>query len=522
VRARLAIAVCGALLLSRCGCGSEPFALANVDVQPNAATRCVVVVAMGADGGRRSSDRKLQVQPPGTLKVAVFAGELGTDLSLRAEGFSDPRCGGILDEASPWKPVVLQEQGPPPEVTLTIQPEGSCSDGIDGDGDGLIDCADDQACGGKPPCIGPDGGVGGFPYVPSNFAPDVIPVPDAGLVIDCDAGYDTTTASGFFCGSQVPAPVTVTMQGGSQAVLLPVGPMTITDAGRLTVVGSRPLIFAVLGNAQLDGPLLAGAVLSRPGPGGSRPMCLGDGTSGTPGGGGGSGGGGGAYGTPGAWGGLAGSNSLGADAGAGGAPFGTLALVPLVGGCSGGPGGETTTGCLRDGGAGGGAIQLSVAGVLHVSSAIAAPGGGGQGGDSANRCGGGGGGSGGGILLEALRVELAATARLTANGGGGAEGGDDAPSSLKFGGDGRIDGPFPALGGDSLNIASAGGDGGAGSIPPMVGESYPLTTGGGGGGGGSVGRIRINSVQGCTLSGDPALLYSPAPTSNLLGDAGCP
>lgn len=523
MRARLAIAVCGALLLSRCACGSEPWALANVEVEANALTRCVMVVAMGADGGRRPSDPALPVQPPGTMKVAVFEGDLGTDLSVRAEGFSDPGCAMPMDEASAWKRVALKTDSPD-TVTLTLKPEGSCTDGLDGDLDGLVDCAD-PACAGAAGCSGSDGGTGSdagrFPYVPSNFAVSLLPAPDAGLLIDCDAQYDTTATSGFFCSSRVPAPVTVTMEGGSQAVLLPVGPMTITDAGRLTVVGNRPLIFAVLGDARIDGPLLAGAELTRPGPGGSWPACAGDGTAGTPGAGGGAGGGGGGYGTQGALGGLAGSNGTGTP-GQGGGPFGKGALVPLLGGCSGGAGGESTGGCLRDGGAGGGAIQLSASGVLRVSSAIGAPGGGGVGGDMNNRCGGGGGGSGGAVLLEALRVELGATARVTANGGGGAEGADNAPSSFQFGENGRIDGPYPAHGGDSLNVASAGGDGGTGSIPPTIGESYTQTAGGGGGGGGAVGRIRINSVQGCVLSGSPALLYSPKPTSNLLGDAGCP
>jgi len=521
VRVRLAIAVSGALLLSRCACSREPWALADVVVEANALTRCVRVVEMGADGGRRPSDPPLPVQPPGTVKVAVFAGDLGPSLSVRAEGFSDPGCGAPMDEASPWTRVALKTASPD-EVTLTIRPEGSCSDGVDGDLDGLVDCAD-PACAGAPECPGSDGGTdaGLFPYVPSNFSVDLVPTPDAGVVIDCDAGYDTTTSSGFFCSSRVPAAVTVTMQGGLQAVLLPVGPMTITDAGRLTVVGNRPLIFAVVGDARIDGPLLASAVLARPGPGGSRPMCLGEGGPGTGGtGGGGGGGGGGSYGQQGGNGGLGGSGGPGAGGSAGGA-FGNGALVPLLGGCSGGAGGESSAGGMQDGGGGGGALQLSASGVLRVTSAIAAPGGGGLGGDPANRCGGGGGGSGGGLLLEALRLELSGSARLSANGGAGSEGGDSA-SAFKFGEDGHIDAPVPAKGGDSMTGVGSGGDGGVRDIPPTPGLNYPTGLGGGGGGGGGTGRIRLNSVQGCLLSGSPTLLYSPQPTSNLLGDAGCP
>lgn len=522
VRVRLAIAVCGALLLSRCGCGREPWALASVEVEADALTRCVVVVAMGADGGRRPSDPALPVQPPGTMKVAVFAGDLGSDLSVRAEGFSDPGCGAPMDEASAWKRVALKTDSPD-TVTLTIKPEGSCSDGLDGDLDGLVDCAD-PACAGAPGCPGFDGGTPDasvFPYVPSNFAVGLLPRPDAGVLIDCDAGYDTTANSGFFCSSAVPAALTVTMPGGSQAVLVTTGPFTITDAGRLTVTGSRPLILAVEGDARIDGPLLAGAEHATPGPGGSPPGCPGEGGPGTGGtGGGGGGGGGGSYGQQGGNGGIGGSSGPG-DAGFASGVFGNAQLVPLRGGCSGGAGGESSAGGQQDGGGGGGAVQLSASGVLRVSAAIAAPGGGGLGGDPANRCGGGGGGSGGGILLEALRLELAGTARLSANGGAGSEGGDSA-SAFQFGENGHTDAPAPAKGGDSMTGVGSGGDGGVSDVLPTPGLNYPTGLGGGGGGGGGTGRIRLNSVQGCVLSGSPALLYSPKPTSNLLGDAGCP
>ncbi len=525
MKARLAIAVLGSVLLARCGCGSDPWVLATVTVDEAAVTRCVRVVARAADGGGSPSGA-MPVAPGGELTVAVFEGALGPDFSLRAEGHGDPGCAGAMDEASPWTTAHLAS-GEPGQVPLPIRPEGLCSDGNDGDGDGLIDCAD-RACQDAPECGGGadagDGGspdAGGFPYAPSNFLPGQVPAPTTGLTITCDAGYDTTSASGYFCGAPVPAGVPITMAGAAQALLLPLGPLTITDAGRLTVTGDRPLILAVLGDARIDGPLLAGADLTRPGPGGSRTSCPGDGEPGVVGGGGGAGGGGGGYGQAGAGGGVAGTNGAG-TAGRGGTAFGAVELVPLLGGCSGGPGGESTSGCLRSGGAGGGALQLSASGVLRVGSAIAAPGGGGQGGDPNDRCGGGGGGSGGAILLEALRLELSGTARLTANGGAGAEGGDNAPSSLQFGQNGRTDGPHPARGGDSATGVGTGGDGGAGSVAPLPGGPYPATNGGGGGGGAGAGRIRLNSVEGCVLAGSPNLLFSPKPSSNLAGDAGCP
>ncbi|HVE88049.1 MAG TPA: hypothetical protein VND93_34565, partial [Myxococcales bacterium] len=162
------------------------------------------------------------------------------------------------------------------------------------------------------------------------------------------------------------------------------------------------------------------------------------------------------------------------------------------------------------------------AGTLAVTSRIGAPGGGGLGGDPNRNCGGGGGGSGGAVLLEARQLALGPAARITANGGAGAEGDDDAPATFSAGQDGRTDGPLPARGGDSSNNASTGGDGGAGSIPPTEGESFCCSTGGGGGGGGAVGRIRVNAASGCSFQGGVPELFSPKPTSNQAGDAGCP
>ena len=530
MKVRLAIAMLGAALLARCGCaGGGPWAVATVEVDLQAATRCVIVVARGTDGGRGTSGA-VETGPGGRLKVAVFQGDLGSDILLRAEGYGDPDCAAGMDEASAWRGVRF-DAGAPVQVTLGIFPEGPCADGLDGDGDGLVDCAD-RACAGAPGCGGADAGDGGnpdagsdggFPYVPSNFLPGPLSWPDSGTVIDCDAGYDTTSTSGWFCGAPVPAAVPISMAGGAEAILLPLGPLTITPTGRLTAIGDRPLILAVRGDARIDGVLLAGADQWRPGPGGSRPSCPGTGWLGADGGygGGGGGGGGGGYGQPGAHGGAGGSNGPG-PGGNGGATFGAATLVPLLGGCSGGEGGENESLGLRTAGTGGGAIQVSATGVLRVQAVVAAPGGGGEGGESTHRCGGGGGGSGGGILLEALRLELGPDARVTANGGAGSEGSDPGVATYQFGENGRIDGPYPARGGNTSAAVGSGGDGGTGGASPTPGRDYPTSSGGGGGGGGGAGRIRVTSVQGCVLSGSADLLFSPRPTSNLAGDAGCP
>jgi hypothetical protein len=104
---------------------------------------------------------------------------------------------------------------------------------------------------------------------------------------------------------------------------------------------------------------------------------------------------------------------------------------------------------------GGGALQISAMGELIVSGHVAAPGKGGSGGGT--WAGGNGGGSGGAVLLEGLQLVLVGSAAITANGGGG--------------------------------------------------------------GGGGVGRVRLNSVLGCSIG--PQVVLTPPATSNK-PDAGCP
>ena len=70
-------------------------------------------------------------------------------------------------------------------------------------------------------------------------------------------------------------------------------------------------------------------------------------------------------------------------------------------------------------------MQLSVAGTLTLKNVVTVSGAGGKGGRTATNnksAGGGGGGSGGLLVLEADRLVVDATARVTANGGAGGEG----------------------------------------------------------------------------------------------------
>jgi hypothetical protein len=520
VRPRHALA--GALLAVAVSCtGNDPALVAHLHVEAGSLSRCVVVVATNEDGGRDATLPR-RVDAGESLNIGIFRGQLGDQVTVQAHGFASGSCGTLPDEQSERR-VETFTSGAVPEFDLTLRGEGDCDDGQDGDGDGLVDCQD-PACAGDPACADAgdagDGGApaGTFPYPPSNFSPGPLAVPDAGLIIDCDAGYDTGTRSGFLCGAANPPSYVLDGGTAGPVVLVAVSSLTITPTGRWTISGPNPLIVAVFGDAGIYGPLLGGAAGAEDGPGVRRPGCPGLGYEGLDGGNGGGGGGGAGYGRPGAHG-AVGAGATPAAGGDGGLTFGTPELVPLRAGCSGGQGGVQNTVEPLAGGGGGGAIQLSAAGIVQVTSAIGVPGGGGRGATVSSNNGGGGGGSGGALLLEGRQLAFAGTARVTANGGAGGEGSDGSPSVN--GEDGRVDGSFPALGGN-VSPGLAGGDGGAGTVDATSGPDVTGSNFGGGGGGGGVGRIRLNAVQGCSFETSAAQVMSPPATSNRAGDAGCP
>jgi hypothetical protein len=95
---------------------------------------------------------------------------------------------------------------------------------------------------------------------------------------------------------------------------------------------------------------------------------------------------------------------------------GNETLIPLIGGCAGGSAGD----CPTPGGAGGGAVQISVAGYLDVNGTVWANGGDGESGcGTENEQGGTGGGAGGGILLEAMMLDTTDSTIEAAGGKGG-------------------------------------------------------------------------------------------------------
>jgi hypothetical protein len=326
------------------------------------------------------------------------------------------------------------------------------------------------------------------------------------VIFKCGATFNSTNQTWSVEAGCSEPPATPSMRlhqqpGGPQVVILSMKQLDIESGKTLTLVGDKPVIFAVYGNSTLTGKLLANATKQNPGVGGNAGCGTQAGeagvlASGEVGGGGGGGGGHAHAGANGARG------SSGASSGGSGglAVTGTPALVPLIGGCPGGRGGTNRSGAVALGGAGGGAVQLSVSGTLQVKDVVSVSAGGGKGGDSTadEAAGGGGGGSGGGLLLEADSLDIASSARLTANGGGGGEGGKTPSAKGADGADGSTTGNTQAAGGGTT---TAGGDGGDGSTANNAqgGGNGGASTGAGGGGGAS-GRIRLVATKTCAIN----------------------
>ncbi len=356
---------------------------------------------------------------------------------------------------------------------------------------------------------GPDAGcvltTSKFPYPTSNFDPASIP--DASIApltvfSGCTVEFNTTNntfADGGWCNQVKPVPMVFSQDGGISTTVLAMEGLTIAANANLVFYGSRPVILAIFGPADIQGVIDARSTgAGRVGPGGNFSGCGAlNGQNATAA----SGGGGAGHGGAGAPGG-------GPGAGAGGAAGAGLTLRPLRGGCLGGMGHDSSNRTNAVGGAGGGALQLSCSATLTVGGTLSASGAGGQGGinGASDDNGGGGGGSGGAILLEAYLLQLGATARLTCNGGGG--GGGRVNGSGIAGGDGD-DGALAtaagALGGQrGTTPAGDGGTGAAGTTAAGAGIKGVGAAGSGGGGAG-VGVIRLVGTAGCAIDGGALL-----------------
>jgi hypothetical protein len=351
----------------------------------------------------------------------------------------------------------------------------------------------------------------GFTVPPAHVnpaAPELLDALAPELVVDCSAQLDfgdgALPADVAVC-TQVVHPIVIAQATGPDLVVVPVTSLTVESGSTLTLVGSRPVVFLVYGDATIDGEIDASAIGQGQGPGGDALCLSGKGAIGASASNRGGGGGGGSFGT------LLGAKggngySGGGSGGMPGMSGGSIDLTPLVGGCPGGSGGTgQSAGGL--GGGGGGAIQISASGNLTMPlGAIAACGGGGRGAATGNMAGGGGGGSGGAVLLEATTISVSLVSTVTANGGGGGEASSD--SSANPGANGMGGAHYtgtPAAGGSGG--ANQGGDGGNGAAGMMAATAGANGTsggfgdlGGGGGGGGGTGRIVLRATS-CSLQG---------------------
>jgi hypothetical protein len=349
-----------------------------------------------------------------------------------------------------------------------------------------------------------------FPYFPANFIPSAF-TPDAGVNLTCAAGFDSDGTGTFTggCWGLPPVHGLIDVTGLGEPVMVLATPrLTITNTGSLTLTGGRPVVLAIYGDAVIDGPIYANSTRGNtPGAGADRAGCgLQAGQNGTRSANNNRGGGGGGAGnaTVGGIGGR-GENSMASQGPAGLA--GVAAFTPLRGGCPGGLGGGGSNSVQAAAGSGGGALQVSAAGVLWATSTMTASAAGGDRGDTAGsnfNPGGGGAGSAGTVLLEANELRLSPSCRLTANGGAGGGGAEDGPASN--GADGEVSSGAVALGGARQGGGGNGGDGGSVLGPPTPGQN---SWRGGGGGGGAAGFIFLRQAAAAPCLADAGVI-SPA------------
>jgi uncharacterized membrane protein YgcG len=396
---------------------------------------------------------------------------------------------------------------------------GGNGGGSGGNGGGHPDGGPTQDAGDSGPMTQTDSGTGGsvFPYTPANVDLDdtsITKLTPAPVTLNCDdPTFDSSTMMfPTWCGEKPPTAV-IDQDSSHDAAVLVMKSLTLSSLSTLHLIGDKPVILLVYGDANIDGVIDASAHRATPGPGGNRDCVAGTGANGSDGSGlyvSADGAGGGGFGSAGGTG--AASNGM-STINAGGVVEGNLTLVPLRGGCRGGDGGKKGGGSsVAPAGAGGGALQISAAGHINISGSVLAVGGGG-GVSSESQAGGAGGGSGGAILLEGSNVGLGASAVVSVNGGGGGAGQSGANTAGIAGEDGHA-AASAALGGPMNGTGAAGGAGGPGAWRDADAGNggkpgvLSLIYGGGGGGGGGVGRIRVHNAPSCM----PAGIFTPRPS----------
>lgn len=293
--------------------------------------------------------------------------------------------------------------------------------------------------------------------------------------VHIDTGTGTITNSG---GIAIPVQSLVVTEGGSAIRAFYAKSFVIDDA---TVTGPDAVAFVAAGDVTVQGAVDASGTGLTGGPGAQASTAACSGHSGqsqpcevtfTCDGGGGAGNA------------TAGTSGGGGTGAAGAAQTG---FAPLVGGCPGGSGLDSSGALVGSGGGGGGAMQLvSATRIVVTGSALIDVGAGG--GDPF-----GGGGSGGNIVLEAPQVSIEGAAAIVGNGGAGggcSASGPDATRDMN-----------PAVGPGPCGNHNTDGGGSGGTVTVA-----PTTSGHQGGGGGAVGRLRIATKNGTAAVSSSALL----------------
>jgi hypothetical protein len=306
----------------------------------------------------------------------------------------------------------------------------------------------------------------------------------------------------------VPAGVIVSMipqeGGGLSLLVIQAQRIEVLAGANVRITGMRGVVFVAKQDLIVHGTLDASAQRTTPGPGGySSSNGPGAGPDATGASGNETGGAGASFGTRGGNGGNCTAIPQNGPASAG--IQGSSTLISLEGGSGGGNALASAVGPCGNGGAGGGAIQLS-APTVEIAGRVAANGGGGDGGRKCSNSqyidasSGSGGGTGGSIYIQAQ--SLTGTGWLVANGGGGGGGGCVScnPGTGAPGQDGHDD-ATAAPGGTSPQTPNSFGGAGATAAGGQSGFSGSNA----GGGGGGAGRIflAIPDTTSVALSASP-------------------
>lgn len=352
-----------------------------------------------------------------------------------------------------------------------------------------------------------DGGCTGFSavHVPDSCA---LGPPGGALVLDEAGVYDYDTDTGLLTPPAGAAfsLVTTDIDGVSAAW---VTNLEISSGSTLLAHGQSPLFIASDGSIVVQGRISvrsAGAFVAA----GANPTACPILAAGENDQGGGGGGGGGGFGAAGATGSDGDSNDNNADGTSSGGAGGSAVGVPNVirGGCPGARGGNGLTAGAGDGGAGGGAVQLTARNEIDVSGGtVEAGGAGGKLATDSSISAGGGGGSGGYIGIDAPTRTFDDNTVLAANGGGGGAGIGNAGGGSEDGTSGLAMAAAAAGG----TAGAGGGNGGGGGFRDSADGGAPAAppVGGGGGGGGGAGYVVVfgNALPASgTLSPDGTLV----------------